>query len=378
MDSRWRFISTDDHVVEHPEVWVRRLSKAKWGDRIPHVERQGDGSESWVIDGVKCGLIGNGSAGALMADRDVEPRTWEQVPAAAYAPAARLQAMDADGIDYSVLYPTIAGVAGEAFGRIKDAELELACVQAYNDWLIEEWAAHSKRFVPQCIVPISSTEASVAEIRRAVAKGHRGVIYPGVPRHLRDAPHINDSSYDGLWRICQELAVPICFHSGCSAELELPAYEGFSSALVGAFNAVARPAGIIPVVSNLIVSQILERFPGLKVVFGESGLGWVGFVLEATDYEFDQFRVDAQVPYKLHPSETFQRQCYAVGWYDRSSLRHACEYPGAGNILWAANFPLATSTWPNTQQSNKACFKDVAEATRDQVLWGNAAALYRL
>jgi predicted TIM-barrel fold metal-dependent hydrolase len=378
MASKWRFISTDDHVLEHPEVWVRRMSKAKWGDRIPHVERQADGSDCWVIDGVKSGLLGNGSAGALMADRDVEPRAWEEVPAASYDPAKRLEAMDADGVDYSVLYPTIAGVAGESFGRLKDPEFEIACVQAYNDWLIEEWAGHSKRFVPQCIVPISSIEASVAEIRRTVAKGHRGVIYPAVPRHLRDVPPVNDRSYDPLWATCQELPVPICFHSGCSSELELPAYEGLSPALAAAFTAVARPVGIIPVVSNLIVSQILERYPGLKVVFGESSLGWVGFVLEATDYEFDQFRVAEQVRYGLHPSEIFRRQCYAVGWYDRANLMHACEYPGAENILWATKFPQATSTWPNTRNSNEACFKDVPEDTRDQVLWRNAAALYRL
>lgn len=67
----------------------------------------------------------------------------------------------------------VAGLAGEAFGRLQDPELELACVQAYNDWLIEEWCAASERFVPQCIVPIWPAEATVAEIKRAVAKGHR-------------------------------------------------------------------------------------------------------------------------------------------------------------------------------------------------------------
>ena len=67
--------------------------------------------------------------------------------------------MDAAGVDYSVLYPTVAGLAGEAFGRLRDPDLELACVQAYNDWLIEEWAAASERFIPQCIVPIWPVEA---------------------------------------------------------------------------------------------------------------------------------------------------------------------------------------------------------------------------
>src|SRR5581483_8732780 len=86
-----RFISADDHVIEHPEVWTRRLSQPKWGGRIPHLERQADGSDCWLVDGVKHHLLGNGSAGALMADRAVAPRTWSAVPQAASTPAQRLQ-----------------------------------------------------------------------------------------------------------------------------------------------------------------------------------------------------------------------------------------------------------------------------------------------
>jgi predicted TIM-barrel fold metal-dependent hydrolase len=378
MAAKLHFVSADDHVIEHPDVWLGRLSRGKWGDRIPHVERHSDGHDYWMIDGARHGLCGNGSAGALMADRRRDPETWEEMPRAAYIPSERLKAMDANGADFSVLYPTVAGVAGEVFGRIEDAELELACVRAYNDWLIEEWAGCSERFVPQCLVPISSVEASVAEIKRAAAKGHRGVIYPAVPRHLRNAPHINDPAYDPLWRVCAEIGVPICFHAGCSAELELPPYEGYSSGLAAAFQAIARPAAMLPAVSNLIVSRILERFPGLKVVFAESSAGWLGFALEATDYEFDQFRVTEQTPYSLRPSEAFRRQCYVTGWYGGSGLRHACEYPGAGNVMWSANFPLATSSWPDVVNGDQTPFKDLPPQTRDQVLWRNAAGLYRL
>jgi predicted TIM-barrel fold metal-dependent hydrolase len=378
MEEKLRFVSTDDHVIEHPDVWLRRLSRAKWGGRIPHVERDRDGSDYWMIDGARYRLCGNGSVGALMADRRVEPETWERMPQAAYIPSERLKAMDANGADFSVLYPTIAGIAGEVFGRIADTELELACVQAYNDWLIEEWAGCSARFVLQCIVPISSVAASVAEIERAAAKGHRGVIYPAVPRHLRSAPHINDRAYDPLWRVCAEIGLPICFHAGCSAELELPSYEGYSPGLAAAFQAIARPAAIIPVVSNLIVSRILERFPDLKVVFAESSAGWLGFALEATDYEFDQFRVMEQVPYGLRPSEAFRRQCYTIGWYGGSGLRRACEYPGAGNVMWSANFPFATSSWPDVVNEEQAPFRDLPREARKQVLWRNAAQLYRL
>ncbi len=120
-------------------------------------------------------------------------------------PAERLKTMDAAGIDCSVLYPTVAGLAGETFGRLQDSELEIACVQAYNDWLIDEWASVSDRFIPQCIVPIWPVEAAIAEIKRAVGRGHRGVILPSLPMHLRKVPHISGPEYDPLWSVCEEL-----------------------------------------------------------------------------------------------------------------------------------------------------------------------------
>src|SRR5438093_9318472 len=194
MQLRHGLISVDDHVQEHPEVWTSRLPKGRWGDRIPHVEAMANGSERWVVDGLP--LQGVAWAGATMPDRAEEPRRWSDVPRAAYDPMARLHAMDQDGVDYSVLYPTVAGAAGQTFGRIADPELELACVQAYNDWLVDEWASASPRFIPQCIVPIASVEATVAELRRAVGRGHRGLVFPSVPMELRDAPHLNDAYWD--------------------------------------------------------------------------------------------------------------------------------------------------------------------------------------
>ena len=77
MELKYGFISADDHVQEHPEVWTRRMSKAKWGDRIPHVERQTDGSERWMVDGQKLDLPGVALAGAAMPDRALEPQRWE-------------------------------------------------------------------------------------------------------------------------------------------------------------------------------------------------------------------------------------------------------------------------------------------------------------
>jgi predicted TIM-barrel fold metal-dependent hydrolase len=370
------FISVDEHIQEHPEVWTKRLSRAKWGDRIPRVERNSDGVEHWIIDGRRIDLAGVADCGAVMPDRTMNPQRWSEVPASVYDPQERLRAMDTAGIKYAVLYPTVAGVGGEAFGRVEDPELELGCVQAYNDWLLEEWAGASNRFIPQCIVPLFPADSAAKEIRRCVANGHRGVIYPSIPMELRDVPHVNDSAYDPIWATCQELSVPICFHAGASSAIQIPAYEGYSPTIAAAFQAITRPASTVSVLVNLLISKILMRFPNLKVVLAESGLGWGAYLLEYTDFQATGDQLP-QNGYDLMPSQMFKRQCYLVGWYDQASLR-VRNYIGTENILWSTQFPLATSTWPNTKEALAKSFDGVDINDRQKILWANAAKLYQI
>ena len=376
MEFKHGLISADDHVQEHPEVWTARLSREKWRDRIPHVARMADGSDAWIVDGQRMSLPGVAVAGAAMADRGQEPRRWDDVPPMVFNARERLKAMDAAGIDYAVLYPTVAGVGGQTFGRIEDPELELACVQAYNDWLLETWGGASDRFVPQCITPLFPVESVVNEIRRCVANGYKGVIYPSVPMELRDVPHINDSVYDPIWATCQDLGVPICFHAGASDKIQIPAYEGYAPATAAAIQAITRPASSVSVLVNLLISKILMRFTGLKVVLAESGLGWGAYLLEYTDFQATGDQLP-QNGYDLMPSELFKRQCYLVGWYDRASLR-VRKYIGTENILWSSQFPQATSTWPNTREALAKSFDGVAEIDKQKILWENAAKLYRI
>jgi predicted TIM-barrel fold metal-dependent hydrolase len=376
MSLKYGFISADDHVQEHPEVWTQRLSKAKWGERVPHVERTNDGVERWLVDGKPVELAGVALAGAAMPDRAREPQRWDDVPGVVYKPSERLTAMDVDGVDYSVLYPSVSGVAGETFGRIEDPELELACVQAYNDWLIDEWAAASPRFIPQCIVPLAPVEAAAKEIRRAVDRGHRGVVMPSVPMMLRELPHINEPVYDPIWATCQELDVPVCFHAGASRKIQFPPYPGFSPELAAAMDAITRPVSSVLVMANFLYSRILERFPRMKVIFAETSLAWAAYELELADHQFERQRLHTE-GYDLVPSALFKRQCHMVGWFDAMGLRTR-EHVGIEHMLWSTNFPQSTSTWPETRQTIARAFDGVPDNERSQVLVENAARLYKI
>lgn len=162
MALRFGVISVDDHVVEPPDLWTRRMSRAKWGDRVPHVAEQPSGTERWVIDGQVRESPSLAATGALSRDRGSEPQTWSEVPQSAYDPHARLAAMDSDGVDYSVLYPSAAGASGEVICAIKDLDLQAECARVYNDWIIDVWAGASPRFVPQAILPAGSIDGAVA------------------------------------------------------------------------------------------------------------------------------------------------------------------------------------------------------------------------
>ena len=372
---RSRFISVDDHVQEPPDLWTSRLSKKKWGERIPHLELAKDGHERWVMDGEVMAGGHVAQVGALMGDRNVEPVCWDEVPAEAYEPQARLKAMDAAKVDASVLFPTVAGLAGEAFGRLRDPELELACVEAYNDWLIDQWAGTSDRFIPQCIVPISSPEATVGEIERAVAMGHKGVVFPALPMDLADVPHVGDSDYDPVWAACAALGVPLCLHAGSSPTLEYDPYLDLAPNLAKALSAVTKPVSSVYVLGLYLFTRVLLRHPGLRIVLAESALSWGLLYLEWADHQADHDGL-ANEGYDLSPSEMFRRQCYLNAWYDK--IAPFAPYIGTENILWSTNFPLATSTWPRTQKTIDDCFEGLTEEQCAQVLWKNAASLYRL
>jgi predicted TIM-barrel fold metal-dependent hydrolase len=376
---RHELISADDHVQEPPDLWTKRMAKRRWGDRIPHLERGLNGSECWLVDGqvLLDGRVAR--AGAFMADRNELPMRWEEVPRAAYVPAERLLAMDAAGIGRSVLFPLVAGTAGEAFGRLQDPELELDCVQAYNDWLIEEWAATSDRFIPQCLVPVSPIEATVAEIHRAVGKGHRGVVFPPAPWTMRDVPHVGEPDWDPVWATCEELHVPLCLHAGGAP----PMPYAPSAPLAEAAQAVRTPLANACVAAIFLFSRVVLRHPQLKVVFAESGLGWASAYLVWADHQFEAdglaregYVADgvAHPGYELTPSQLFHRQCYVTGWFE--SVAPFAPYLGSDHLLWATNLPLANSTWPHTGETIERCFRDVSVETRDQVVWGNAAKLY--
>src|SRR5262249_11872194 len=201
-------------------------------------------------------------------------------------------------------------------------------------------------------------------------------IFPAIPMHLRDVPHINEPVYDPLWMTCQDLAVPICFHAGSSTRVQFPAYKDLSSGLAAALSALTRPVSSVQVVANFLYSRILMPSPTVKVGFAESSRAGGAYELEPGDHQFERQRLPLE-GYDMKPSEMFHRQCYMTGWYDRSAIE-ARQYLGVENILWETNFPQATSTWPTTRDRIAHSFQAVPKPELAKILCANAPHLHNL
>jgi predicted TIM-barrel fold metal-dependent hydrolase len=314
----YSIIDVDTHVTESPDLWTSRVP-ASIRDKVPYVRNDRAGRPSWFLGDERLSLIGL-TATAGRGDMVKPPRTYEEMHPGAYDAKARLAYMDDMGIWAMVMYPNVAGFGAQEFLRLKDRDLMLTCVEAYNDWQSEWASADSRRLLPITSTPFWDVQAAVKEVRRCAAMGHRGILFTGEPQSFGQ-PFIGDHHWDPLWETATDLDLPISFHIG-SGNME----DGLSRERVNAYGRMATfTAGSVDVflrnamqLNELLLSGVLIRHPQIKFVSVESGIGWIPFCLEALDYQFQGNRVWEEHPeFDRLPSEYFATNIFACYWFEQ-------------------------------------------------------------
>ncbi|MCB0995272.1 MAG: amidohydrolase [Acidimicrobiales bacterium] len=380
--AKHRIIDVDTHITEPPDVWTDRMSKSKWGDAIPHIERV-DGVDAWFVGDERVGSPGPGSMAGFNGVVPSGPKTFDDIHPAMYDAAARLKLMDELGVDSQVLYSNVGGFGGQAFRKMGDAEFVAECLRAFNDFVIDFSSADPNRLIPVMSTPFWDVDFAVAEIERGVAKGHKAVNFCNQPDSHGEPP-LASRHWDPIWAAAQDAGVPISFHIGggdIGALMQDPAGMGFQANF-------AKVSSLIMVdnmrcVGDLIFGGICHRFPDLKFVSVESGVGWIPGVLETFDWQWRGGDICNEHPeYDLLPSEYFRRQIYGSFWFERASAIPAIEmYPD--NILYETDYPHPTCQHPGPRSPGLEPRQYIDEAlgalpdeTLDKVLFSNAAALY--
>jgi predicted TIM-barrel fold metal-dependent hydrolase len=379
-----KIIDVDTHLSEPADLWTSR-APARYRDVVPR-QLEVAGRLRWVV-GDDIDLGGTGASSVI--DRDggkMYGTGWMKMPvhevhdASSQIPA-RLAMMDRLGIHAQIMYPNVAGFGNQAFLRVEDAGLRLACAQIYNDAGAEFQEASGQRIFPMALVPWWDIEAAVDEVRRAAAMGMRGIVTCSNPEDA-GLPDLSQPEWAGFFEACQELAMPINFHIGSSQrEMDFygktpwPSHRGEARLALGSANLFLGNARVI---GNLIYAGLPERYPGCKFVSVESGVGWVPFYLDALDYEMSETMPNDRRKLSLLPSEYYRRQFYSCFWFERSGLRTAIEVLGPETVLFETDFPHPTCLYPDSLDHVRSTLAQLDDHTRRLVLQDNAAALYRI
>ncbi len=108
---------------------------------------------------------------------------------------------------------------GQTFAEAKDRELALACVKAYNDFMIEEWCGDSNgALIPLIIIPLWDAELAAEEVRRNAERGCRAVCFSEIPPNL-GLPSIHTGYWDPFFQTCQDTETVVCMHIGSSSKM---------------------------------------------------------------------------------------------------------------------------------------------------------------
>ena len=373
-------IDADTHVTEPGDLWTSRLP-ARYREQAPHLVRDPEtGIDTWRIGDTQGFLpVGFTAVAGWPEPFPAAPRNMDEVPKAAYDASARLEYMDRVGIWAMALYPNVGGFGSQAFLGLKDPGLMLACVQAYNDFLIDWISPDPRRFIPVLATPFWDVEASVAEIERCAKLGHKGVLFTGEPQSHGE-PILGSPHWDPLWSAAQACDLPVSFHIGAGTLDDGYTPERIETTGMGRTNGFAAVSLFLDngkQLTDLLFSGVLPRYPDLKFLSVESGIGFIPFILEACDYTFEYGKVRSQCPeFELKPSEYFARQVYGCYIFEEYAPRELMDSIGVDNILFETDYPHPVCLYDNVREKIDAALGDATPEAQRKVLFENAAKLY--
>ena len=388
-----RFVSVDDHVLEPPSVWTSRLP-AKYGDRWPRYERMpvgriryengsfvteddADGvvTDVWCFENIRKPIRRNiAAAGLDRSDMDLNPISFDEMRKGVYDPVARLADMDLNHVEATLCFPQMSRFCGQEFSETQDKELGLLCVQAYNDWMVEEWCATDRRrLVPMIMVPLWDPELAAAEVYRNAERGVHAVTFSENPFTLGFGS-IHSGHWDPFFRACAESKMTVCMHIGSSSQMQTVSPD--APPAVGAALTFNNASASL---CEFLFSGVLVRFPELNLAYSESQAGWIPYALERADTAWQAHRawngmdgIDMEAP-----SFYYYRQIFSCVFSDFFCMRNIAE-AGEDNVTFEIDYPHTDSTFPDSLQVARDMFAPLTDEQLYKVSRGNAIRMLHL
>jgi uncharacterized protein len=395
-----RIIDSDTHFTEPPDLWTSRVPASMKG-RVPE-HRTIDGVTGWYLDGdVWSGIGGNTLARGprkVLGEHVVQP--FEDVDPCAWQVPARLALMDQEGIYAAVVYPNGVGFASNHIFSIEDLKQRYEVLRIYNDFFVDIQAESGSRLIPQAMLPIWDMDLTTMEMERLLSKGISGFTLTDQPDKL-GLPDLNDPFFSPMWALANESRVPMNFHIGSGwnravrSDIEDVARRDLrhvgelekSEHYWSSFGPQRRRSILstllflsnVRVIVNFCMSDMFDRYPNLKIVSAESGVGWLPFILESMEYQLDEnvTSLEEGSLQKRRPTEYFHDHMFASFWFEECGLiPEIVEAVGARNILVETDVPHPTCLYPGARGRFAKALSHLDRDVVKRILFDNAAELY--
>jgi predicted TIM-barrel fold metal-dependent hydrolase len=391
-DLDW-LVSVDDHVIEPPHVWVDRVP-AKLRDQVPHMVDSPRGPV-WDYDGKQVPTSGlSVAAGKRKEEFSPDPVAFDEMRPGVYDPVARAADMDRAGILASLCFPSFPRFCGQVFWEAKDKDVAHICVQAYNDWMIDEWCGTVPgRQIPLVIIPLWDPTLAAKEIERCAAKGARGIAFSENPEPLGLATiHDPNRYWDPVMAACQDTETIVCMHVGSSSTM--PSICSDAPALANLTFGAVRAAGTM---LSWIFSDYFERMPNLKIALSEGNIGWMPYFLERAEQVVDKQRhwisktttqwynvkagdtsgatIQADLN-RLDVRQVFRDHIFGCFIEETSGLM-CLDILGDDNIMVETDYPHTDTTWPDCIGVARKLVEGLPHDSQYKILRGNAERLFR-
>jgi predicted TIM-barrel fold metal-dependent hydrolase len=364
-------IDADGHILEPADLWENYLED-KFKDRALRISVDDEGYEYLEINQQPSMRSRKGSLGLLgaMGEEDMRPsperRYSDNMPFGSCDAEQRLQLMEQENLECTLLYPTI-GLLWEV--ELKDPELSLAYCRAYNRWIADFCRDSKGKLVPIAQLTLLDVEGSTRELERAVQDGCKGAWVNPFNHHK--IIHGDEAHYP-LFRKCVELDVPLAIHPTFTPHAA--AADIFDWPRHG--RAWAEAIWLRAIVQQALISFFslgtLEQFPTLRLGVLEAGSGWIGAMLD----RLDAFSASLNIK-RPSAAELFRRQCFISGDPDETTAPHIIEHVGADCFMWATDYPHPDH--PHTWVDDLTRYaQQLSDEVRPKVLGENVKRIYNL
>jgi uncharacterized protein len=369
--SGFKVLDSDMHILEPPDLWQRYIdgrfkSIAPMGttDHVRDLRMVGPDGRAW-------GRPVDPPPGTTPPPGHIFHRNqklFRSQMERGWTAQVQLDAMDEEGIDLAVLYPS----RGLNVLSIPDLapDFAAALARAYNDWLYDFCQADTSRLLGAGMVSVFDIDGAISEAQRCVKQlGFRAIFLRAniVNGHNWEEPY-----YEPLWSALEELGVPLGFHeSNTSAARQVGDQFGYNFMLRHTFS---HPVEQMLAVGSFCAGGILNRHPKLQVAFLEGNCGWLPFLLWRLDEHWEMYGDQWAPDLKSPPSQYFKRQCYASVEADEEPAKYAIDYMGNDRLVFSTDFPHVDTKFPRSV--DRFLELPIGEEDKRKILWDNCAAYY--